>query len=252
MELIFFTAIIFLLWRFFQDETPSKEYEDRLPTLDQSLIWILAYVMEADGKVTKNELNAVKKFLISYYPEEKAKNLLLLLRDILKREKNPGIDIRIYCIRINEYMNYNEKLGFLTTLFKISIADGLISDNEAVLLQHYARFTRIRDVDFLFLTNYYTYGYQWGRNQDNRGRYRQRQQDQNNAPKESSNVKDKAWAYKTLGLPNGASSSDVKKAYRALAQQYHPDKQVGKSDAEIAEATNKFREINEAYNLLLN
>ena len=48
--------------------------------------------------------------------------------------------------------------------------------------------------------------------------------------------------YKTLGLQKGASSDEVKKAYRTLAKKYHPDKNPDNKEAE-----EKFKEISEAY-----
>lgn len=56
--------------------------------------------------------------------------------------------------------------------------------------------------------------------------------------------------YSVLGLQHGASIDEVKKAFKKLAVQYHPDKQHGKSDAEKKEAEEKFKEINEAYSTL--
>jgi curved DNA-binding protein len=53
--------------------------------------------------------------------------------------------------------------------------------------------------------------------------------------------------YKTLGITKGASQSDIKKAYRKLARKYHPD--VNPNDAE---AERKFKEINEAHEVLGN
>ena len=53
--------------------------------------------------------------------------------------------------------------------------------------------------------------------------------------------------YKILGLEAGASVAEVKKAYRKLALDYHPDRvaHLGPQYAEIAEE--KFKMINEAY-----
>ncbi len=51
--------------------------------------------------------------------------------------------------------------------------------------------------------------------------------------------------YKLLGVPRNASEKEIKKAFRKLAQQYHPDKNPGDKTAEA-----KFKEINEAYTVL--
>jgi curved DNA-binding protein len=54
--------------------------------------------------------------------------------------------------------------------------------------------------------------------------------------------------YVILGVPRGASDEDIKKAYRKLAMQFHPDKNPGKEKW----ANEKFKEINEAFAVLGN
>src|SRR5215217_5259926 len=51
--------------------------------------------------------------------------------------------------------------------------------------------------------------------------------------------------YSVLGVQKTASDDDIKKAYRKLAMQFHPDRNNGSSEAE-----EKFKEITEAYDVL--
>ncbi|HEX8768821.1 MAG TPA: DnaJ domain-containing protein, partial [Jatrophihabitans sp.] len=51
--------------------------------------------------------------------------------------------------------------------------------------------------------------------------------------------------YKSLGVASDASDSDIKKAYRKLAKDLHPDKNPGDVKAE-----QRFKEISEAYSVL--
>jgi len=52
--------------------------------------------------------------------------------------------------------------------------------------------------------------------------------------------------YRILGVPRTASNDEIKKAYRALAMQFHPDRNPGKEKW----ANEKFKEINEAFSVI--
>lgn len=56
---------------------------------------------------------------------------------------------------------------------------------------------------------------------------------------------DKRDYYEVLGVARGSSDDDIKKAYRKLAMQYHPDRNVGDSEADA-----RFKEAAEAYEVL--
>lgn len=51
--------------------------------------------------------------------------------------------------------------------------------------------------------------------------------------------------YEVLGVSRGATDEEIKRAYRKLAQEHHPDKHRGRKEAE-----ERFKEINHAYDIL--
>src|SRR5262245_12290194 len=51
--------------------------------------------------------------------------------------------------------------------------------------------------------------------------------------------------YEVLGVARNASDDEIKRAYRNLARQYHPDRNPGDKQAEV-----RFKEIQDAYDVL--
>ena len=51
--------------------------------------------------------------------------------------------------------------------------------------------------------------------------------------------------YKTLGVDKKADADEIKKAYRKLAREYHPDRNAGDKKAEA-----RFKDISQAYDVL--
>ena len=60
-----------------------------------------------------------------------------------------------------------------------------------------------------------------------------------------SKLAEKRDYYEVLGLQKGAGDDEIKKAFRQLAKKYHPDLNPGDKEAET-----KFKEVNEAYEVL--
>ncbi|MDP5151288.1 cold adaptation protein ActJcold adaptation protein ActJ [Rheinheimera baltica] len=56
--------------------------------------------------------------------------------------------------------------------------------------------------------------------------------------------------FRVLGVKSNASDDDIKKAYRRLANKYHPDKLHGQSDVEKEQAAAQLQRVTAAYTVL--
>lgn len=178
-----------------------------------SLLVMVACVMKADGKVMKAELDVVKRFLISNFGEEGAREALQILKNLLEQPINEAEVAQ----QINYYMNYSAKLQLVHLLFDIANADGELHASELTVIQRISGIFGLSAQDFESLKAPYT------KNTDTN------------------------WAYKALEIESSASDDEIKKAYRRMAMKYHPDKVHNLGEEVKKSATEKFRSINEAY-----
>lgn len=71
--------------------------------------------------------------------------------------------------------------------------------------------------------------------------------------KKLSSFQEESNAYEVLGIAKSASTQEIKKCYKTLISQHHPDKLIGRGmPSDMAHiATGKIKEINDAYKLIL-
>ena len=183
-----------------------------------SLIVLTAAMMKADGKILKSELNYVKGFLISTFGQNKAQDLLALLRDVLKKD----IDITAVCNQIRINTDFSTRVNILDFLFGVAYSDGICTYEEDQMLRRIAQLLRISDTYVYSIRSRHAGG-QMG---------------------SSKNFKD---PYAILGIDKTATDDEVKKAYRRLAMKYHPDRVDTMGEEIMKNAEQQFKEINEAY-----
>ncbi len=179
-----------------------------------SLLVLAAAVMKADGKVVRSELDYVKNFLDHQFGQQKADQLVTILRDILKQE----IKVMDVSLQIKQYMDYSSRLQLLHFLFGIAQADKHTADREISMIETISGYMGVAQKDFQSIKAMF--------------------------------VKDKEQPYKILEISPSASDDEVKKAYRKMALKYHPDRvsHLGEDVQKSAEA--KFKKVADAYNAI--
>lgn len=177
-----------------------------------NLLALAATVIKADGAVKKQELQFVRIFFITNYGPQNANSIFERFNAEVKKEKQNIPELtRIF----NQSTLYETRLQILHFLFGVANADGSISQPELSKVEQIAAALGIRPHDLESIKAMF--------------------------------IKATDSAYKILDIPQTATNEEVKKAYRAMAKKYHPDKLQSKDPALVKGAQEKFQKVQEAY-----
>ena len=176
-----------------------------------SLLILFAAVMKADGVQKKSELEYIKGFLVNQTGISNTKKLLLIFKEILKQE----ISLNQVCNQIRTQMDKPSRLQLIHILFGLSQADGDIHPSEIKIIQTISNALGINQVEYKSI--------------------------------ESMFKDDLESAYSVLGISSDSEDLEIKKAYRKMANKFHPDKiaHLGEDFKDIAQE--KFKSVTEAY-----
>jgi DnaJ like chaperone protein len=179
-----------------------------------ALLILCGALMKADNQVKKSELEYVKAFFTRQFGVEYTRERMLLFREILKQDYS----VTEVCYQIKSNLDYSSKLELIHLLFGLAKADGDLHTSEISFIEHISGLLDIKLPDFVSIKAMF--------------------------------VKDKLAAYKILEIDVTVSDEDVKKAYRRMAVKYHPDKVHHLGPDFRKDAEEKFKKINEAYEII--
>ena len=194
--------------------------------VDMALMILIAAVMKADGQVKRSELDFVKRFLLQNYGEERGKQMLKVLQQLVQQ------DIPVYdvCVQIKVNTDYNTRYHMVDFLFGLGGSDGAFHPSELSMLRLIAQHLGISQSDYTSIHERHV-GHSYSGYSGNSGA-------------SSSFDKD---PYKVLGISKDASDEEVRKAYRKMAMKYHPDRVADMSEEMQRNAAEQMKEINQAY-----
>lgn len=184
-----------------------------------SLLVLTSYIIKADGKVMHSEMELVRQMLRQNFGNQavsEGEQILLRLFDEQKRQGANGFrqTVQKCCAEMAMGMNYGQRLQLLNFLVMVAKADGSVPQSEIQALRDVAGWMRLQ-------------------------------------PKEVDSMLNLGGdtleeAYKVLGVSPSASDDEVKRAYRRLALEHHPDKVSALGEDIRKAAEKKFQEINAA------
>jgi len=189
------------------DETTEPEADFRL-----SLLMLSAFVIKADGNASKEELEYVRAFFVRRFGVEKANSSMRIFNSLDKGKTN----IAEVCVRVRRLLDYPSRLQLVDFLFGVAQADGHLSKEEVSIIARIASYLGLHQTEFDSI----------------RGMFRQ--------PTAAS-------AYQILGVSKTDSIEIIKKAYRKLTLQYHPDKVAHHGEDVQRAAKEKYQKVVEAY-----
>ena len=182
-----------------------------------NLLALASLVIKADGKVTQNELDFVRRYFVSAYGKNRANEVFKIFN---QNVKNKGISVSKISRLFNLALNYESRLQVIHFLFGIAKADGNISELEIKKLLEFSNLFKLSYADFLSIKAMF--------------------------------VQETDNAYKILELNKTATNDQIKKSYRELAKKHHPDKVQHLGDAYVKAAQDKFHQIQKAYQNIKN
>lgn len=208
---------------------------------------VMGHIAKADGRVSPEEISLASRIMDKMSVTGEMRTTAINLFQQGKQSGFPLDDVldQFYreCHRRTDLIRM-----FIEIQIQEAFADGSLETKQERLLLHICERLRITRVEYermkIRVQAQQRFNYQY--------QYQQHRQNQHQPHyKEPSNLHD---AYEVLGLTASASDEDVKKAYRRLMSQNHPDKLVAKGLPEemMKLAKEKTQKITKAYETIQN
>lgn len=192
---------------------------------------VMGYIAKSDGKVTRDEIALAEQVMGQMQLNAEQRKLAIRLFNEGKKDNFPVHEI-LAQFKQESHRRRNLVQMFLEIVIATALADGVLNVREQDILESLAGDLGWSTDDFLQLLNMVSVQAHFGEQQPAQEKL--------------------GAAYDLLGIDESVNDQALKRAYRRLMNQHHPDKLVAKGLPEemIDIATQKTQDIKSAYELI--
>lgn len=201
----------------------------------QATFRVMGKLAKADGRVSEREIQLARQVMSRMGLDESQR---LEAMRLFNEGKTPEFDIRPILEELQDVIGRRSTLSqiFLEVQLQAAYADGELGASEQRIIQLICQALGINKLQFELINQ----------------RIKAQMQFSREGPSQRVKGPSLAQAYKVLGVDEKASEADLKKAYRRLMNQHHPDKLVARGLPEemMGVAKERTQEIQQAYELV--
>jgi DnaJ like chaperone protein len=201
---------------------------------------VMGYIAKSKGRVTEHEINFASNYMgkLGLHGE-----LRQQAQDAFREGKMPGFLLKDSLSKFKQtcYGRNDLLLMFLEIQIQLAFADGQLDAAERSALHEIAQYLGFSAAELDRLLEMIIAGAQFHQGQHRGAGFNQ-----------ASTASQLENAYKVLGVDKGSDEKDIKRAYRKLMSQHHPDKLIAKGLPKemMEEAKEKAQNIQAAYEMI--
>ncbi|MGL1932031.1 MAG: DnaJ domain-containing protein [Desulfotalea sp.] len=234
------TAVLILIggfWLFsFWMKRKIVEYQGTRSEQNQRFVWLLVHILvhiaKFDGKISKDEVQTIQRFFQQRLHYDQTQ--MHLVKELIKEASSSNQTLESLIQEFKGTFGYEPRLILLELIYQVMYTNETVTPEELKIAKEIADYLEISAYNQQTFEAKHRYNRQHGNT--GYGAY-----SNNTSPSQESAY------YAVLGLEKGADFATIKKSYRKLSMQYHPDKvsHLGEEFRNVAEE--KMKEINAAY-----